>query len=308
MRTAKLTLVLAALMCGSAVGQSAADDRSQIASSIAAISRAYAARDPAPFERIYLENHASIRGKPVYNLRDQLVAMMRADNFLVRAGKRLDYETLRYEAEKPQVTLHGRTAIVNVAKVHYWQYRGQKCQTRTQATEVWIKPADEWKLAAGHTTTFQCDPKPFHPIHSAVAAIQNRTKAPANLDVQSERQVRDLIRMLTAARASLEESFEAMVDRHTATNFVSTDANGAVGSDRTILATIQVPLPGRALGFRNQDDAVLIYSDAAVYTYRVRDGDDGPAGSVPRQCTIVFARKGDQWLIVAAHLSRQIAD
>jgi hypothetical protein len=311
MRMANLTaLMLVVSACTFAFGQLSSPvdrnaDRNEILNSIAEISKAYVARDPAPFERLYLENHISIRSKPVYNLREQLIAMMRADSFIVQAGKKLDYETIRYESENPQINFYARTAIVNIAKKNYWQYRGQKCQTRTQATEVWVKPADEWKIAAGHTTTFQCDPKPFHPIHAAVAAIQSRTKAPANADLESEQQIRELVKMLAAARASLEEPFEAVIDRHTADSFVSTGLKGEVGRDRSILATIQVPLPNRAAGFRSQDDAVLIYGNAAVYTYRPRD-----PGSIdnPQQCTIIFAKVGGRWLIVAAHTSRNSID
>lgn len=311
MRKVNLALMLLALTCRFAFGQAAVDstaDRNQILNSISEISRAYTARDAAPFERLYLENHASIRGKPFYNLRAQLIAMMQADSVLLRAGKRLDYETIRYESEAPQISFYDRVAIVNVAKRNYWQYNGQKCQTRTQATEVWIKPADEWKIAAGHTTTFQCDPKPFHPIHAAVAAIQARTRPPVNTDIEAEHQVRDLIRTLAAARASLEEPFESVVERHVADSFVSTDLKGSVGRNRGTLATIQVPLPNRAAGFRNQEDAVLVYGNAAVYTYRVRGAGETGSAESPQQCTIVFARTGGRWLIVAAHASRQHGD
>jgi hypothetical protein len=311
MKTAKLALVLLALACSFALGQPAPDhttDRSQILASIAEISRAYVARDAAPFERLYLEGHASIRSKPTYNLREQLIAMMQADSFLLRAGKKLDYETVRYETEAPKVSFYGRTAIVNVAKKNYWQYRGQKCQTRTQATEVWVKPDEEWKIAAGHTTTFQCDPKPFHPIHAAVATMQSRTRPPANADFEAEQQIRELIKILVAARASLDEPFEAVVDRYTADTFVSTDLKGEVGRDRSILATIQMPLPSRAAGFRNQEDSVLIYGDAAVYTYRIRGSAETAAAEGPQQSTIVFARTGGRWMIVAAHISKQSID
>ena len=311
MRVASLAMMHLASICLFALGQPPADrtaDRNQILNSISEISRAYVARDPAPFERLYLEHYANIRGKPIYNFREQLIAMMQADSILLRAGKKLKYQTVRYESESPQITFYGRIAIVNVAKRNYWQYDGQKCETRTQATELWVKPEEEWKIAASHTTTFQCDPKPFHPIHSAVAAMQSRTKAPANTDFEAEQQVRELIRILAAARASLDEPFETVVARYTPDTFVSIDPAGVVGRDRRILSTIQMPLPNRAAGFRTQDDAILVYGDAAVYTYRVRGVEATPVTAAQQQCTIFFAKNGNQWMIVAAHISKQTGD
>lgn len=305
MRTMNLAIVLLAWCC-CFVSAQPRGDREQIAASISEISKAYVSRDPVPFQRLYVDTYASIREKPIYNLRDQLIAMMQADSVLIRAGKRPEYETVRYENEPPQITLHGRVAIANVARRNYWQYRGQKCQTRTQATEVWVKLESDWKLAAGHATTFQCDPKPFHPIHAAVAEMQSRTKAPPNTDHEAEQQVRELIRTLVSARASLDEPFDAVVGRYMAEGFVSTDLNATVGRDRSPLSTIQVPLPNRSAGFRNQEDAVLIYGDAAVYTYRIRTAES--SSDYPRQCTIVFTRTRGKWLIAAAHTSKPADD
>ncbi|MEO7672734.1 MAG: hypothetical protein ABIU09_01485, partial [Pyrinomonadaceae bacterium] len=89
------------------------DDRNEILRAIAEISTAYVARNPEPFERIYLENYVSIRGKPVYNSREQLIAMMRADSAPLRAGKKLDYQTLSYESENPQFHFYGSSAVIN---------------------------------------------------------------------------------------------------------------------------------------------------------------------------------------------------
>ncbi|MGE0657270.1 MAG: nuclear transport factor 2 family protein [Pyrinomonadaceae bacterium] len=299
-------MMLMALAFCPALAQGA-DERDKLIRSIDEISRAYAEREAGTFRRLYIENYANIRGKPTYNLREQLIAMLEADSILLRAGRKLDYETIRYDNEPPQITIYGRTAIVNVAKNHSWQYRGQKCRTRTQATELWIKQDEEWKIAAGHTTMFQCDPKPFHPLHSAVAAIHSRTKPPVNRDRESERQVRELIRKLVAGRASLEQPFESILAPHVAEGFVSTDLSGNISQDRSILATIQMPLPGRALGFRHHEDAVLIYGDAALYTFRVRDP-DGTSTDGPRQTTIFFARVEGRWVIAAAHTSGESSD
>lgn len=301
-----LASILLVSTCQFVSGQPLLDpaiERGEILSSISEISRAYVARNPAPFERLYLENYASIRSKPVYNFREQLIAMMHADSLMLRAGKRLEFETLRYDAETPRITFHGRTALVNVAKQNHWQYRGQKCLTKTQSTELWVKPGDQWKIAAGHTTTVHCDPKPFHPLHSAVAAIQPKTRAPINTDLAAEREVRALIHVLVSGLASLEEPFERVLDRHVTENFTSTDAQGIVSGERGILSAIQVPMPNRAAGFRNQEDAVLVYGDAAVYSYRVRTALSGT-----QQCSIFFVRTPLGWKVAAAHLSKNAVD
>ncbi len=308
MRFANCALVLFVSVSQFALAQAApnsdpAADRTQIENSISEISKAYLLRDPGPFERLYLEHHAAIRGRPIFNLREQLIAMMSADSIVLRAGKRLDYQSLRYENKPPEIYLYGQTAIVTVTKDHYWQYHGQKCLTRTQGTELWVKEEGEWKFAASHTNTFDCDPKPFYPIHPAVAALQSRTRPPANTDTQAERQVRDVIQAFAAAKALSTEAFEAVLARYVPDTFVSTDPAGKVAADRALLATIRVPLPSRSSAFRNQDDVIIIYDDAAIYTFKVRGG-VGPAADVIQQVTVFFAKQGGRWTIVAAHASR----
>ncbi|MCC6328739.1 MAG: hypothetical protein IT174_09495 [Acidobacteria bacterium] len=306
MKKANLALMLIASVCPFALGQLPADspsDKEQILNSISEISRAYLARDPIPFERLYLENHAAIRAKPVFNLREQLLAMTRADSIILRAGKRLDYETLRYESKAPQVYLYGRTAIVTIAKEHYWQYRGQKCLTRTQGTELWVKQGLEWKFAASHNNTIECDPKPFYTIHPAVAALQSRTRPPANTDLEAEQQIRALIQELVAARTAPDISFDDMQNIDISDYFVATNVRGEISRSRSILSDIQVPAPKRATAFRGQDDVILVYGDAAVYTFRARESSEAGRNAI-RQETIFFARLGGRWLIVAAHESK----
>ncbi len=305
MKKANLALMLIASVCPFALGQLPSDspsDKEQILNSISEISRAYLARDPIPFERLYLENHLAVRGKPVFNLRDQLVAMTRADSIILRSGKRPDYQTLRYESRTPVIYQYGGTAIVTIAKEHYWQYRGQKCLTRTQGTELWVKQGEEWKFAASHNNTFECDPKPFYPMHPAVAALQSRARPPVNTDLEAERQVRQLIQDLASAHSSMDGAFDEMLGRKISDRFVSTNAKGVAGMGRGILAAIQVPSPKRSTAFRGQADAILTYGDAAVYTFRV-EAVSGRESDVIRQITIFFARIGDRWIIVAAHES-----
>ena len=281
-------------------------DQTEILRSIAEISRAYVARNPEPFERIYLENYVSIRDKPVYNTREQLIAMMRADSGPLRAGKKLDFDTISYESENPQFHFYGQTAIVNIFKKNFWQYRGSKCLTKTQATEVWLKRDGTWRLAAGHVTTFQCDPKPFYPIHPAVSAISPRAKAPPNSDPEAEGQIRIVVYEIANARLSGADALSAVLDKHLAKDFVSTNIKGEVVRDRSVLASLPPPTPSRTLGLRNQDEAILIYDDAAIFTFRVRPA-AAPAGAAreaPEQCTIVLIKSQGKWLIGAAHVSK----
>ena len=280
-------------------------DQSEIMRSIAQISSAYVARDPEPFERVYLQNYVSIRDKPVYNTREQLIAMMRADSIPIRAGKKLDYETLSYESENPQFQFHGQTAVVNIFKKNLWQYRGSKCLTKTQATELWLKREGTWHLAAAHVTTFQCDPKPFHLIHAAVAAIPSQTKAPANSDPEAESQIRGVISEIANARASGAEAFAAVLEKNTVKDFVATNAIGEVLRDRSVLASMPQPTTSRVPGLRNQDDAVLIYGDAALFTFRAKAA---AATESPQQCTMILAKVQGKWMIAATHVSKIALD
>lgn len=311
MRAAKLIVTVLVMYSSHALAQLSrlpdrTDDQTEIMRSIAEISRAYVARDPEPFERIYLENYVSIRGKPVYNTREQLIAMMKADSGPLKAGKKLDFETLSYESENPQFHFYGQTAIVNIFKKNFWQYHGNKCLTKTQATEVWLKREGTWQLAAGHATTFQCDPKPFYPMHAAVAAIPSRTKAPANSDSEAESQVRAVVNEIVNARTAGTDGFSAILDKYIARDFVATNIRGEVVRDHSELASLPPPTPSRIPGLRNQDDAILIYDDTALYTFRVRSA-ASPAGATleaPQQCTVVLVKIQGKWLIAAEHISK----
>lgn len=286
------------------------DDRTEIMLSIAEISRAYVARNPEPFERIYLENYVSIRGKPVYNTREQLIAMMKADSGPVRAGKKLDYETISYESENPQFHFYGQAAIVNIFKKNFWQYRGIKCLTRTQATELWSKRNGEWQLAGAHVTTFQCEAKPFHPIHPAAAAIPSITKAPANSDPEAESQIRAVVGEIANARLSGSVSFAAALEKNSVKDFVATNINGEVLRDRSLLSSLPQPTSGRIPGLRNQDDAIQIFGDAAILTFRVKAAapKPGTAPESPQQCTIILVNVQGKWLIAATHVSKIASD
>ena len=310
MKLVQLTFLFLVSGCFYAIGQplgafDRSNDRAEILRSIAALSTAYVTRVPEPFERIYLDNYVSIRAKPVFNSKEQLIAMMNADQLLIKARRKPEYDTISYETENPQFHFNGGTAVLNVAKKNYWQYRGQKCMTRSQATELWLKRDGEWKIAAAHVTSFHCDPKPYYPVHAAVAAVGSDTKAPPNTDASSEQQVRELINGLVRARASGESELVALLDRNVSKEFVFTDLRGEVTSDRSILRTLPTASTGRST-VRNQDDTTVVFDGgAAVFTYKLKPE---TAGDGLRQCSVFLVKVGEQWLIAAAHISRYVSD
>lgn len=312
MKLANITAILLVLICQYIFAQplravDRAADRTQILAEIEAISKGYVGRDPAPFEKIYLENYVSVREKPVYNLRDQLIAMMKADSLILNARKKLDYETLFYETENPQIRFYGRTAIVISTKKNLWQYRGQKCLTRLVSTELWVKPDAEWKLAAGHATTFQCDPKPFHPIHQAVATVPTRGK-PINADIDAEQRVRELLTAFVKARAAGGKTYEAVIESTVAKDFRAIDLNGESTTDRSSLADLAAPA-ARSTGIRNQDDALIIYPDSAVYTFKIRAAAaTGTASRSSKQCSVFLVKTEGRWLIAGTHATKYAAD
>lgn len=310
MKMAQLTLLFLVSGCFYAIGQplrahDRSNDRDEILRSIAALSAAYVARTPDPFEKIYLDNYVSIRGKPVFNSKEQLIAMMNADQVLLKARRKLEYDTISYEAENPQFHFYGQTAVLNVSKKNYWQYRGQKCMTRSQGTELWIKRDGEWKIAAAQVTSFHCDPKPYYPMHAAVAAVGNDTKAPPNTDIASEQQVRELINSLVKARTASQEPLEAVLDRSVSKDFVFTNLKGEVSSDRSLLEALPATSGARSAGLRNPDDAIIVYDGAAAFTYKLKP--QTPDES-PRQCTIFFVKMDEGWVVAAAHASRYVTD
>lgn len=315
MMSAKYIAVVLVMLSSCVLAQTArvpdrTTDQIEIMRSIAEVSHAYVARNSEPFERTYLENYVSIRDKPVYNTRDQLIAMMKADSGLVRAGKKLDFETLSYESENPRFHFFGQTAIVNIVKKNFWQYRGTKCLTKTQGTELWLKRDGTWRLAAGHVTTFQCNPKPFHPIHPAVAAIRSQTKAPPNSDAQAETQIRTIVTEITNAQKTSPGNALAVIAKHLAETFVATDLNGEITSDPRELAELPPPTSGRIPGLRNQDEAITIYDNAAIYTFRARPP-TAPGSSTlepAQQCTFFLVNIQEKWRIAAMHVSRIAID
>jgi len=308
MKVLSVTAFLLMSSCNIALGQFAdpadkINDQNEILNSISDISSAYTSRDAAPFERIYLEDFVFIRDKPVYNFREQLMAMMQADSVIIRARRRPEFDTLSYESEKPLIRFYGPVAILNIAKKNYWQYRDQKCLTRTQGTEVWVRRNDGWKIAAVQVTSAHCDPKPYHPLHHAVAAIQPRIKPPVSTDRESEQQVRELINSLVRSRITPGHRLEETLDRSIAKDFLATNPKGEVVADRSMIESMPAYSSGRTVGLRNHDDAVVIYDNAAVYTYKIRPA-AAASTEAPQRCSIIFAKLDGRWIIVGAHINR----
>lgn len=304
MKTVNLIFLLLVFTCECALGQPAADrtrDQAEILKSISQISKAYVDRDPGPFERVYLENHLNVKdSKPYYNHREQLIAMMRADALYIRAGKKLDYDTISYNTEEPHFTFYGDAAVLNIVKNNHWQYCSQKCFTRTQVTEIWIKRDGSWKIAAAHATAFSCASRPVFPQHHATEGIPDRPKTAISNDFEAREQVRAVVNSLFRARISVDQPVEGLVEKITAKEFTATNLRGEITRDRAFLLKLPLPLPPRPVGLRRQDDAILIYDNAAVFTYRTRDSID--ASSIG-QCSIFLAKIDDRWVIVAAHIS-----
>jgi hypothetical protein len=280
-----------------------AADEQEIQKRINEINQAYVARNYEPFEKLYLDKYVAVRSKPQYNYRTQLIAMMKADARDLSAGKKLDYQTISYDSESPQIRFFGNTAIVNVEKKNKWRYKVDQCLTRYQATEVWLKRDGEWRLAASHTTTFQCETPPFYPPHQAVAAIPTLSAPPANANLSSDVAVRTVIDELTS-----ENGTDTVSDKLVAAHFVSTGVDGRVTSDRSALLAA---LRGRSTSFSRllrREEAVQVFDDTALFMFRVKQKGGASEAEVPIQVTVVLVNTGGLWQVVAAHLSNVTAD
>jgi hypothetical protein len=284
-----------------------AADRTSILRSMERISKAYVARDPEPFDQILLPDFVLIREKPLFNARDQLSAMMRADSVIVRAGKRPEFTTLSYENVNPQFFFYGPTAVVSVAKNNYWQYRGTKCLTRTQATELWVEIEGSWQAAASHATNFHCNDKPYYPVHAAVAAIPGALRPRSAADPAVEQQVREVINELVRARASGEETFKAALGRAVAGGYIFTALDGSVTRELSVLSGLPASTPTRSSGIRGNEDVLAVYGKAAVFTFKIRSR-SATVRELPQLASVFLAQQDGRWMIVAAHLTRYTID
>ena len=278
-------------------------DSQEISKSITEVGRAFVSRDPAPFDRLYLDGYVNVREKPVYNYRDQLTAMVKWDAAAIKAGKKLGFETLSYDSELPSIQVFGDVAIVNVLKKNLWRYREDKCLTQYQTTELWIK-SDSWKIAAAHMSTIQCEQMPWQPPHPAVAEIRPLSKPTKFISVTAETELRELLTKLNDAGIRSDTNADAFVPEY---SFTST--NATVSGDRSgLLKALKIPTMRNRERYRD-DEVFLSFGPAAIYLFRIRSfpkaGETTPPP--PIVFSVMFIRSGDSWRIAASHAS-ELAD
>lgn len=276
-----------------------AEDTQEIRRAIGEIEHSFVSRDVEPFERIYLDGYVNIRGRPTYNARDQLTAMVRWDAAAMKSGKKLDFETLSYESDNPQIRLFGDAAIVTALKKNLWRYKEDRCLTQYQSTELWVRVTGSWKLAAGHMTTIQCEPAPWQPLHPAVAALRSETRPSKFVSASVETELRELISSLDSSGMRSDSNADAFAD-----GFMSTGIEGDLSSDRaSLLETLKVST-SRSSGRYKDDETFMNFGPAAMYIFRVRSL-AGPTGSpqLPLVVSVTFAKQGGTWKITASHIS-----
>jgi Domain of unknown function (DUF4440) len=275
-------------------------DSQEISKAITEVGRAFVSRDPAPFDRLYLDGYVNVREKPVYNYRDQLTAMVKWDAAAIKAGKKLDFETLSYDSELPSIQVFGDVAIVNVLKKNLWRYREDRCLTQYQTTELWIKSEASWKIAAGHMSTIQCEQMPWQPPHPAVAEIRGVSKPVKFISVTAETELRELLTKLNDAGLRSDTNADAFVPEYS-----STGTTASVSGDRSgLLAALKIPTMRNRDRYRD-DEVFLSFGPAAIYLFRIRSfpkaGETAP--SPPIVYSVMFVRSGSNWRIAASHAS-----
>lgn len=275
-------------------------DVQEIRKSMLEIERAFVSRDPEPFDRIFIDGYVNVREKPVYNYREQLSAMVKWDAAAIKAGKKLDFETLSFESDSPTVHIIGDAAVVNTLKKNLWRYKDDRCLTQYQTTELWIKADGTWKVAAGHMSTTQCDPMPWQPPHPAVSATRPLGKPIKYLSTSTETELRELLSKLNDAGMHSDSNADAF-----APEFVSTGINSNVSGDRSLLLNaLKIPTIRNRERYRD-DEVFLNFGNAAIYLFRVRSFPRGGETTPPPPTvySVMFVRSGTDWRIAAAHAS-----
>ncbi len=275
-------------------------DSQEIRKAITEIERAFVGRDPAPFDRIYVDGYVNIREKPIFNYRDQLEAMVRWDAAAIKAGKKLDFETLSYDSDPPSIQVFGDVAIVNVLKKNLWRYRDDKCLTQYQTTELWIKSDTAWKIAAAHMTTIQCDQVPWQPPHPAVAEIRALARPIKYISATAETELRELLTKLTDSGLRSDTNVDAFVPEY---SFTAT--NASISGDRSgLLNALKIPTMRNRDRYRD-DEVFLSFGPAALYLFRIRSfpkpGETTPPP--PIVFSVMFVKTGTNWRIAASHAS-----
>ena len=276
-------------------------DSQEIRKAIAEVERAFVSRDPAPFDRIYIDGYVNIREKPIFNYRDQLEAMVKWDAAAIKAGKKLDYETLSYDSDLPSIQVFGDVAVVNLLKKNLWRYREERCLTQYQTTELWIKAESVWKIAAGHMSTIQCDQVPYQPQqHPAVAEIRPLAKPVKFISATAETELREVITKLTDAGLRSDTNVDAFVPEYS-----FTAVNASISGDRSgLLSALKIPTMRNRDRYRD-DEVFLNFGPAALYLFRIRSfpkaGETTP--SPPIVFSVMFVKTGTTWRIAASHAS-----
>ena len=267
-------------------------DIDQITARIREINRSYESRDHRPFERYYLDSYVNIRNKVVFNIKEQLIAMMRSDSHILRSGRKPDHLTKSFRAENPDILVYNDVAVVYSAKLHEWEYRGSGCVTRFVATDLWIRDEGEWKLAAGAANTFHCDPLPWSRPHPAVAALGDRTTPPRSSDELASK-------VSSVLEAIVNEGPEDRIADEA--RFIGTDGESSKNADAMIALLRAAGDPAQRLSI--DEEVYLPLPGGAIYTFcSKRRGDRGfiDRGSIT-QHFILFVEIDDRLKIAAAH-------
>ena len=294
-----LSLSVYAQFTQTAYSQSS-NDVQEIRKAIDEVERAFVSRDPDPFERIYMDGYVNVREKPVFNYREQLSAMVKWDAAALKAGKKLDFETLSYDSDLPAVQVHGDVAIVNVLKKNLWRYREDRCLTQYQTTELWIRRESAWKIAAAHMSTLQCEQMPWQPPHPAVAEIRPLAKPTKFISVTAETELRELLSKLNDTGMRSDTNTDAFFS-----DYVFTARNATTSADRSgLLTALKVPTMRNRDRYRD-DEVFLSFGPAALYLFRIRSfpkaGETAPP--TPIVFSVMFVKSGAVWQIAAAHAS-----
>lgn len=278
-------------------------DQAEIRRLMNEISDAFVARNAAPFEKIYSDDFISVRGRAIFNSKQQLVAMMRADKASLKARKKLDFETLAFTNEEPDIRIIGDIAVATVLKSNEWQFRGSTCLTKYQATEVWHRLGSTWRLIAGSANTFQCSPVPWHPPHAAVAALGDVTEPPPSDPASTESVPEDLTVMLAKVSATEQDRLDDSLKAYFSWSYVSTDINGERSNSG--MSLLQVFRSAAEPSQRQSIDLEYfrVLGSAAIYTFRLRTR--GRLGTTDRGSSVFYltalVRNLNGWQFVASH-------
>lgn len=292
--------IAAAGQSTSAVPKSETDAQTLL-SQIDQISKGFVSRDPGPFEKFYLHSYVSVRGKPVYNARDHLVAMVRSDAAAKRVKKALDFETVSFFTDQPTVRIYGNTAVVTLLKHNEWKYRGSKCITLYQSTDVWLRQQGEWKLAAGAANSRQCDPAPWYPPHPAVASVGEITTPPEAAQESAGKEIEEMLDELALKTETSDKP--SAHERYFVSDFTSTSVEGEISSNPTEL--IDVLRAGVHPSQRTsiENEGFMIFDDSALYIFGARTRPR--LGTTERPKTVyymtVLVRTDSSWKFAASH-------